>query len=271
MGISKKSMKQTRFFEYLSLFFLCVTAPTLIALQVKPFGWYLFAAGVVSLLFARREFRKHIFLVYLSLGMLGITPISTSIDFIHVSQMGLLILLAVVTPYVISRYVYKDHVITYPLHHGRKWTKREIFYVFFAFGVAYVTFPFMLRETGSYNNWTVEPGFYNLGLLFLGTNILGLWDELFFINTVLALLRKHMSFSAANLIQAVLFTSFLFELGFRGWAFLVIYFFAILQGWVYNKTHSLLYVITIHLTVDFVLYLVLLYLYYPEWIPIFFT
>ena len=47
--------------------------------------------------------------------------------------------------------------------------------------------------------------------LFVGTNALGTWDELFFICTCFALLRRHLVDWQANLIQAVLFTSFLWE------------------------------------------------------------
>lgn len=257
--------------KVISLLLLCITAVLLIALQIKPLGWYIFLAGLVVLYFTPNIFRKHIFLVYISLGILGVTEINTEVSLFHMINMGIMITLALLVPYVISRYLYKDHIVKYPFHHGRRWNKWEIFYIFFAAAVTYLVFPFMLRETGSYLNWQVEPGLYYLGLFFIGTNALGIWDELFFVNTVLPILRKHLSFTPANLIQAVLFTSFLFELGFRGWAFVLIYIFALLQGWVYKKTHSLLYIITIHLTVDLILYLVLIYLHHPEWLPIFIT
>lgn len=261
----------SKLFEYISLLLLCVTAVVLIALQIKPFGWYLLAAGLFALFFCPKEFRKHIFLIYISLAILGITSINTEVSVLHMTHMGIMITLALLVPYYISRYVYKDHIVKYQFHHGRRWNKWEIFYIFFAAAVTYLVFPFMLRETGSYLNWTVEPGVYYLGLFFIGTNALGIWDELFFVNTVLPILRKHLPFTPANLIQAVLFTSFLFELGFRGWAFLLIYIFALLQGWVYKKTHSLLYIIAIHLTVDLILYFVLIYLHHPDWLPIFIT
>lgn len=257
--------------KIISLLLLCVTAVVLIALQIKPFGWYLFAAGILSLFLCPKDFRKHIFLVFISLGILGITDINTEVSIVHMTIMGIMITLALLIPYYVSKYIYKDHIVKYQFHHGRRWNKWEIFYIFFAAAVTYIIFPFMLRETGSYMNWEVQPGFYYLGLFFIGTNALGIWDELFFVNTILPILRKHLSFTQANLVQAVLFTSFLYELGFQGWSFVLIYVFALLQGWVYKKTHSLLYIITIHLTVDFILYLVLIYLHHPEWLPIFIT
>jgi membrane protease YdiL (CAAX protease family) len=264
-------MKPTKVFETTSLIFLALTAVVLIALQLKPMGWIFLGIGVLLLLLCRPAFRRDILLVYISLAILGLTAIGTEVTLLHFGFMGFMITMALLVPYFVSRYLYHDKVIQYPFRMARPWNRTEIFYIFFALIVAYLAVPFMLRDTGSYLNWRVEPGLYYLGLFFIGTNSLGIWDELLFVNTILGILQKYLSFNVANLLQAVLFTSFLYELGFRGWAFLVIYFFAFLQGYVYKKTHSLLYIITIHLIVDLVLYLTLIYLHHPTWLPIFFT
>jgi len=162
-------------------------------------------------------------------------------------------------------------VLSFHFLNGRKWYKTEILYIFVTATAAYLLLPFYFANTGAYHNWTVLPGTLNLSRLFLGTQALGLWDELFFVNTVLTLLRQHMRFIWANLIQAVFWTAFLFQLGFRGWAPLLIYPFALLQGYIFKRTGSLLYIITIHLTLDAVLFLVLVHAYYPATLPIFVT
>jgi hypothetical protein len=264
-------MKTQKIFEILSIILLCITGVVLIALQLKPLGWTLFGIGVLTLLLCRPNFRKDILLIYISLGFLGLSNINTEVSLVHFTVMGFMLTMALIVPYVISRYLYKDHTVKYPFHLGRPWNRVEIFYIFFALAVSYFAVPFMLRATGSYLNWTVEPGFAYLALFFIGTNSLGIWDELFFVNTTLGILRKYLTFNIANIVQAVLFTSFLYDLGFRGWMFVVIYFFALLQGYVFKKTHSLLYIITIHLIVDLILYLALIYLHHPEWLPIFVT
>jgi membrane protease YdiL (CAAX protease family) len=260
-----------KLFEILSILFLIVTAITLIALQMKPLGFYLLAAGAIATLFTSTKFRRDILLIYVSLSILSFTPINTDISYYHMFEMGLALILAVAIPYVVSRYLYKDHAVRFPWHHGRRWYKSEIWYIIITATIAYFLLPFMLRSTGSYLNWTVEPGVENLIKLFIGTNALGIWDELFFISTVLALLRRHLPFTAANIVQGVLFTSFLYELGFQGWIFIIIYIFALIQGYIFKKTESLLYVITVHLTFDLILYLVLIYLHHPSWLPIFVT
>ena len=255
----------------MSLGILMLTAIVLIPLEMKFEGWILFVAGVAITAYTDKTFRQDILLIYGSLGLLGITPITTDISPLHMTEMGILLSLAVAIPYLISRFVYKEHTITFKFHHGRSWYKKEIGYIFFAAVVSYLAFPYLLRETGSYMNWSVELGAMNLFILFLGTNALGIWDELFFVNTVLGLLRRHLPFQIANLIQAVLFTAFLYELGFRGFMFPIIYIFALLQGFVFKKTESLFYIITIHLTVDLILYLVLIHLHHPELLKFFIT
>jgi membrane protease YdiL (CAAX protease family) len=117
----------------------------------------------------------------------------------------------------------------------------------------------------------VLPGVANLLKLFIGTNVLGIWDELFFVITVLAILRRYLPFIWANGAQAILWTSFLYELGFRGWGPVAIFPFALLQGYIFKRTDSLLYILTIHLTIDLVLYLALVHAYHPGWVPLFVT
>jgi hypothetical protein len=68
-----------------------------------------------------------------------------------------------------------------------------------------------------------------------------------------------------------MWTSFLYELGFRGWGPLLIFPFALSQGYVFKTTKSLLYIITVHLTIDFMLFLVLIHLHHPEHLRIFLT
>lgn len=244
----------------------------MIALQLKFTGWLLFAVGLISLLFNTKNNAKLLLLVYLSLGLLGLTPINTDISPAHMFMMGATLLGALFVPILIAKYIYKSpKLIPYKFHHGRKWLKSEIFYILSTAGISYFLLPFYLKSTEAYLNWQVEPGFGNITRLFIGTNALGIWDELFFVNTVLGLLRRQMPFVWANLVQSVLFTAFLYELGFTGWGFIAIFVFALVQGYIFKRTESLLYVITIHLTLDFILFLALIEAHHPTWLPIFVT
>ncbi len=241
-----------------------------IPLQQQALGYTLLACGAISLLGAGRAFAKHIVLIFISISIIALAPISTSIELTHIMQMGALLGLAVLIPYLVVRFVYKESVIRFPASR-HTWTRGHIGYLLLALVLSYLILPFWMASTGGYQNWSVQADPYHLALLFLGTNGLGIWDELFFIVTALALLRTHLPFRVANLVQAVLFTSFLYELGFRGWAPFIIFPFALLQGLVFKKTENLLYIVAIHLTIDFVLYLALINAHHPQLLPIFIT
>lgn len=260
-----------KYLKYISLVFFIVTTVVLIPLKQTLLGWLLLGVTVVLLLLCEKHFKQDMLVIVTSLGLLGITPINTDISFLHIFQMGTTLFLAIALPFIITRFYFKEKTIQYPFHHGKRWYKREIFSIFVIAMSAYLLLPFYLNNTGAYHNWTVKPGVLHLITLFLTTNGLGTWDEFFFVSTVLAILKKHFTFSLSNASQAVIFTSFLFELGFRGWAPCMLYPFALTQGYIFNKTHSLLYVITIHLTLDLILYLALIHAYYPQWVRIFIT
>lgn len=80
---------------------------------------------------------------------------------------------------------------------------------------------------------------------------------------------RYVGFWTTNLLQAVLFTSFLYELGFEGIGPLMIYAFALTQGYIFLKTHSVFYLLCVHLTFDFILFLVLLHAHNRELFPVF--
>lgn len=258
--------------KYISLLLLCLSGALLIGFQQHYAGWASLIIGIaLTLLLNKWDTARDLLLPFISVAVMGFAPISTNISPIHIIQMGTMLGLALILPYLISRFIYKDDRVKYNFHIPKKWSKTRFAYILFAFVLSYLMIPLYLNSTGVYHNWPVRPAFLDLFVLFLGTNILGIWDELFFVSTMLGILRRYFPFLIANIATTVIFTSFLYELGFREWGFLIVPIFAFLQGWAYQKTNDLLYVITIHLTVDFVLYFALLNANYPTWIPVFIT
>lgn len=260
-----------RFGKHAAIGLLDITAVVLVGAQGGLWGWLVFALGLACLGLCERPVRRRLCLLYGSIGLLGLTPISTNLGYSHFLILGLCLLLAVGGPYMISRYTYGEQMVWFRLHHGRRWTRREVAYIGLTAAVAFLLLPFMLRSSMSYPHWSVEGNASSIIRLFIGTNALGIWDELFFICCVLGILRRYLPFRAANCAQALMFASFLYELGFRGWAAFVIFGFALIQGYIFMKTESLLYVIAIHLVADFVLFLTLLELLHPGYVPIFVT
>ena len=114
-----------------------------------------------------------------------------------------------------------------------------------------------------YLNWPVVDTPDLIARLFVGVGAVGIWDELFFICTCFALLRRHFAFWSANVLQAIVFVSFLWELGYQAWGPVLTIPFALLQGFIFMKTRSLAYVVTVHLLFDAVVFLVLVHAHNP--------
>jgi membrane protease YdiL (CAAX protease family) len=235
----------------------------------QPAGWVALALAVVGAAVQSGSARRHFLLSQAALVLVMLTPVNTNLDPPHILAMSLMLPLAVALPALVSRRLFHDDVIQFPFRRGRRWYRTEVAYVAGTLLVAYLLLPVYFATTGAYHNWTVQltPGL--LLRLFYGTQLLGLWDELFFVNTILSLWRRHLPFWWANVAQATLFTTFLYQLGFRGWAPLLLFVFALSQGYIYKRTASLIYIITIHQTLDLVLYLALINAYYPAAMPIF--
>lgn len=257
---------------------MCLATVFLLAIPaLKTLGWTLLAGISVFLLCmlfrsSTLTFPRDMLLLCAMLALLGFTPVNTDISWEHMLSMGAAMTLAVAIPFFVTRRIFKEKTISFPFRHGRKWYRKEIAYVAVAAALAYFLLPFYLHQTGSYLNWTVDIStFDSIARLFVGTNALGIWDELFFIGTALALFRKHIPFALANVAQAVLFCSFLYELGFRGWGPVATFIFALTQGFIFKNSKSFLYILTIHLTIDFILFLVLIHLHHPEHLRIFIT
>lgn len=250
--------------RYVNMSLLCAATVVLIGMHQHAAGWALLLLSATTLLVSPKDYAKDALLIHFSVAILGITPITTDISYSHMIVMGATLSAAVALPLLISRYIYKNDHVVFKFHHGRRWYKKEFLYVFIAGLIAYFLIPFYLLNTSAYLNWPAEADTASIIRLFIGTNALGIWDELFFICTVLGLLRHHFSFAWANVFQAIMFTSFLYELGFTGWGPVMIFIFALSQGYIFKKTESLFYVISIHLTVDFILFLALINAHHPS-------
>jgi membrane protease YdiL (CAAX protease family) len=175
---------------------------------------------------------------------------------------------AVLIPYVITRWGFQDHAIRFPWAGGR-WTRRMWTYLVAVIFLAYLILPFYFLTSGVYRNWPAVDEAHEVARLFVGVNAVGLWDELFFICTVYTLLMRHFRPWLANLLQAAIFVSFLWELGYQSWGPLLTIPFALVQGAIFSWTKNLFYVVTVHLLFDAVVWLVIVHAHHQEALPIF--
>ncbi|MCI9889389.1 CPBP family intramembrane metalloprotease [Micrococcales bacterium 31B] len=204
-------------------------------------------------------------LISLGLVIVSLTSVAAKLGWLDLLRIGGVLAAAVIAPFVVDRFVLRRRVVSFSFRGGEPWGRYHAGYIGAVLLVGYFVLPFYFFSTGTYLNWPVVDSSSLLARLFVGVNAVGLWDELFFICTVFVLLRRNFVFWQANLLQAIVFVSFLWELGYRSWGPLLTIPFALVQGLIFNRTRSLPYVVTVHLLFDAFVFLVIARAHNPSW------
>ena len=207
-------------------------------------------------------------LCYLALAsaiiILSFAPIHTGLSNSHFLILSTCFALAIVLPSVI---LWHKDVITFNLF-PKQVDKVDLFYTILSIPLAWGVFILYFRILNPEVpfNWMqpTKPENEQLFRLFLGINGVGIWDELFFINISYAIIRKLFYFWPANLAQAVIYTGVLWDMAFKGFGILFVYIFAITQGAMYERSKVLLWVLVVHLIVDYFLFQAIVSAHYPE-------
>ncbi|QIG41052.1 CPBP family intramembrane metalloprotease [Microbacterium sp. 4R-513] len=278
-------------------FLACLAAPAFFVLRIPWLGWALLAAALLAaLVLERRRARgtdaapagarglpvaaslgtapavgirrppslvRDLSLVAAGLLVVSAIPLKAELDDFAFVRFGLGLGGAVAVPYVVSRWVYRDYAIRFPWRGGGRWTRFQWTWLVLVLALGWLILPFYFITSGVYTNWPVVDTPQLIARLFVGVGSVGIWDELFFICTVFALLRRHFPDWQANALQAIVFVSFLWELGYQAWGPFLTIPFALLQGFIFMVTRSLGYVVTVHLLFDAVVFLVLVHAHNP--------
>lgn len=263
---------------------VCATAPAFFVLEIPWLGWLLLAAGILTAWLIERarpvdapggatgrapSLTRDLSLIALGLLIVSIIPLAAELDNLAMLRFTLALGGAVAVPYAISRFLYRDRAIAFPWRTHRRWGRLQWGWLVAVLVLGWLILPFYFITSGVYQNWPVVDTPELIARLFVGVGAVGIWDELFFICTVFALLRRHFPDLVANLLQAIVFVSFLWELGYREWGPLLTIPFALLQGYIFLRTHSLAYVVTVHLLFDAVVFAVLVHAHNPGLLPVF--
>jgi hypothetical protein len=189
-----------------------------------------------------------------SLLILVLAPISTSLEPLHVTVLTLCFAAVLVIPALILR---KTDVITFhfwPRH--LDWV--DVGYTLLSIPLAWGAFElyFKVLSPEVPFNWKLgaEPNNTELFTLFMGINAVGSWDELFFVNTSFAILLSLFPFRTANLAQSVIYMIVLYDMAFT---------LALTQGFMFERSKVLLWVLIVHLIVDYFLFQAIVTRYYP--------
>jgi membrane protease YdiL (CAAX protease family) len=242
--------------------------------QVRAFGY---VPMVVSLAIAwaqamrsDRVFARDLSVIAACLGLISAISVEADISWTNILRMGVVLSAVVIGPWLVTRYWFKDRTIVFPLRRGQPWSRLEWAWLAFVVVVAWLVLPQYFMRTGVYLNWPPLETWSEIIRLFFGVNAVGIWDELFFICTVFALLRKHFAFWTANVFTTIIFVSFLWELGYRSIGPLLTIPFALVQAFIFTRTKSLPYTVTVHLLFDALVFLTIVHAHHPQALPIFF-
>lgn len=250
---------------------VCLAAPAFFVLLQPWLGWALLIAGLlVALGLERRRVReaspsltRDLSLIALGMVVVSLIDLKAELDNLAMLRFTLALGGAVLLPYLVSRYVYRDHAIRFPWRGGGRWSTFQWVWLAAVLVLGWLILPFYFITSGVYTNWPVVDTPELIVRLFIGVGAVGIWDELFFICTCFALLRRHFADVSANVLQTIVFVSFLWELGYREWGPALTIPFALLQGYIFLRTRSLAYVVTVHLLFDAVVFGVLVHAHNP--------
>ncbi|MBA8816575.1 membrane protease YdiL (CAAX protease family) [Microbacterium halimionae] len=253
---------------------VCAAAPAFFVVRVPWLGWLLIALSLASAWWvdrrakttddvARPSLLRDLSLIAIGLLIVSAIDLAAELDNLAMLRFTLALGGAVAVPYAVSRFIYRDRAIAFPWRTRRRWTRFQWAWLAAVLVLGWLILPFYFITSGVYLNWPVVNTPDLIARLFVGVGAVGIWDELFFICTVFALLLRHFPALVANMLQAIVFVAFLWELGYRAWGPALTIPFALLQGFIFLRTHSLAYIVAVHLLFDAVVFLVLVHAHNP--------
>lgn len=237
-------------------------------IALEAWGWGMLSAALFALGLVREPAprRRRFLALAAPLLVLSLTPIRTDTSARGFALLGGSFVLALVLPMLI---LWRDRprLITFNFR-PRRLEPVELVYTLLSVPLAWAAFQlyFGVLSPEVPFNWSLppEPDTGELLRLFIGINLVGIWDELFFINIGYAVLRGLFGPRTANAAQAVIYTTVLWTMAFRGFGLLFVYLFALTQGAMYERSRVLLWVLVVHLIVDYFLFQAIVSAYYPD-------
>ncbi len=207
-----------------------LSAFVLFALFLPGWGHLLLVASLLLAWRVDRELGRDLTLIGAGIAVVSTTSVEADLRWDRFFLLGAVLTAAVAVPLLLDRFWLRRQAIVYPWRTGKAWNRVQWSYVVAVPLLGWAILPAYFIHSGAYRNWPAVHEASELGRFFVGVNFVGLWDELFFICTCFALLRRHFPLWTANVLQAVIFVSFLWELGYRSWGPLLTIPFALLQG-----------------------------------------
>lgn len=267
--MSQKAMRMA--LPYLPVLSLLSAAVLWIAHEAWLWGLPFAVGFALSLRFETPYRRRRYLALAVPLLLLSAAPIATDTSLKGFLGLGSFFVAVLIVPSVLLRRE-KDNPITFAFWPKRGWRDKggwlEPLYTLSSIPLAWAAFAlyFGVLNPDVPFNWHLpaDPETSSLLRLFIGINLVGIWDELYFININYAIFRQLFAARTANLAAAVIYTTVLWTMAFKGAGVIFVFVLAFTQGAMYERSKVLLWVLIVHLIVDYFLFQAIVQAYYPH-------
>jgi hypothetical protein len=165
---------------------VCAAAPAFFVLGWTVVGCALLIGGIGSaaLLERRRiaavepSLTRDLALIGVGMLIVHSIPLAAELDDGAMLRFTLALGGAVLVPYLVSRFVFRDRAISFPWRTGRRWAPWQWIWLVAVLALGWLILPFYFITSGVYLNWPVVDSPDLIGRLFVGVGAVGIWDEL---------------------------------------------------------------------------------------------
>lgn len=120
--------------------------------QWGPAGYGLLAVALGCAYVIDRPLLKDLILIAVGLVAMSAVPITPDVSVRHMTLMGTAMVIAVAGPYLLSRYLYRDHAIRFPVRTGQQWNRAERWYLPAVVVLGYLLLSVCMIPSGVYQN-----------------------------------------------------------------------------------------------------------------------
>jgi hypothetical protein len=149
---------------------LSVSGVLLFGVGNDPMGYGVLALSLLTAAVVDREFVRHLAVVAAGIVIISLVPLNADMSIPHMTLMGGALALAVLVPWLVSRFVYREKIIKFPVNTGRKWPLSAKLYLIAVVALGYLILPVYLIRTDVYQNWPDASDPTIFWRLFLGVN-----------------------------------------------------------------------------------------------------
>lgn len=228
----------------------------MLAIPHNQFGWVMLVLGLIlSYVRLPRQTWIYYAMIAVSLGVVYLTPFSVgnSIPNIFVSLFVLMAALAI--PYVGSHRLFKHSLIHFRLSF-RGWSRLELMTFAGSVGVTITFLAAYFLMGDAYKHWQFATP-YDIVVAFTLIMLIGMWEEFYFIASVFGVLKKFLPVFVAAVLQALMFSAFLYQFGFQGWIVPFTFMYALAQSLTFYRFRNLALNVSIHFCVDLAVFILL--------------